>query len=377
MKADVNSIMLYTITLLISMVLLLFVGKLKLKNKISLLLSLCLVALPLAVLAGMRYGVGTDYFSYLRKFEYVQTFSWTQCFYQHETEILFALIIKATYAVTKSYEFIFFFVELLTLVVGLFAIYRIKDKIDILYSFFIYYILVYHQSYNIMRQTLAMSVVLLGLTYLIERSYKKYILVVVIASFIHTTALMCLVFLFVPIILRKNIEASRDKMIAKSNLNIKLMLFYLIILMSPIIEGQLLKIIININVFSSYVQYINSSAKIGIGTVVIATLMIAPVYMRGNRYASNNNKDEIGILKDTLLLYLPLSFVGYYASWASRLSAYPQMVLVLLLPMLFKKNVIRYTPILKIYYMIYLTGNFVYEFWFLNYHQTFPYTFLK
>ena len=325
----------------------------------------------------MRYGVGTDYFSYLRKFEYVQTFSWTQCFYQHETEILFALIIKATYAVTKSYEFIFFFVELLTLVVGLFAIYRIKDKIDILYSFFIYYILVYHQSYNIMRQTLAMSVVLLGLTYLIERSYKKYILVVVIASFIHTTALMCLVFLFVPIILRKNIEASRDKMIAKSNLNIKLMLFYLIILMSPIIEGQLLKIIININVFSSYVQYINSSAKIGIGTVVIATLMIAPVYMRGNRYASNNNKDEIGILKDTLLLYLPLSFVGYYASWASRLSAYPQMVLVLLLPMLFKKNVIRYTPILKIYYMIYLTGNFVYEFWFLNYHQTFPYTFLK
>lgn len=376
MKADINSIMIYAMGLLITFFLLHFTEKVKVKNRINIFICLLIVALPLSILAGCRYGIGTDYFSYLLKFKYVQDYSWSYCFVQHETEILFALIIKIAYILGRSYEFVFFFMEFLTIVIGLVAINRLRDKINVSFAFFIFYLLTYHQSYNIIRQTLAMSIVLLALTYLIDRNYIKYVVIVVVATFIHTTAILCLVFLLVPLVLRRKTETDANNNVAKTNLRLKLVLFYAIVLATPIIAGQLLQIVIKLSGLSNYIKYVNSSVDIGVGTIVIAMMMIAPVYIYGRKYAYDNI-DEYGILKDTLILFLPISFLGYYASWASRLNAYPQLTLIILLPMLFRKSSIRYTPLLKLYYIAYLVFIFINDFWINNYNQTFPYVFFK
>lgn len=55
----------------------------------------------------------------------------------------------------------------------------------------------YYQSFNLLRQSLAIAIVLLGTKFLIERKAVRYFLIVLIASTIHTSVLIMLPFYFI------------------------------------------------------------------------------------------------------------------------------------------------------------------------------------
>lgn len=65
-------------------------------------------------------------------------------------------------------------------------------------SLFLYYAFyIYLQSFNITRQTIAVSIVFLAFTFLLKKKYWQYCLIVILASTFHITALLCLPLVFV------------------------------------------------------------------------------------------------------------------------------------------------------------------------------------
>lgn len=397
MKADVNSILIYSVVLFITMILLNLLvekkdkricvsindtklcineGKINRKSIIKLTFLLILVSLPLSILAGMRDGVGTDYIAYFNKFRVVESFSFVQCFSQDETEILFALFVKIAFAIGKSNEFVFFFVEFVTIFVALIALFRIRNIIDIRLGFFIYYLYVYHMSFNIIRQAMAMSFILLGLTFLIERNYISFIIIIFVSMFIHTTSIVCLSFIVIPLVFNfkeKKSISSYENSVTKFFLRI---VFYSLILISPFIIQIILNIMFSFSSFAEYQKYATDDASLGLGTIIMGIPMIFPAYFL-SLFGNIKKNAEFVILRDILLLYLPFSFIGYFASWASRLNIYPQMVLIILIPLLFKKKSDSAVALTKMFYLGYAIFIFIFTYWIKNFNQTFPFKFIN
>lgn len=67
-----------------------------------------------------------------------------------------------------------------------------------MFSIFLYYTFyIYLQSLNITRQSFAVSIVFLAIMFLIKKKHVAYVLLVLLAAFFHTTALLCLPLIFV------------------------------------------------------------------------------------------------------------------------------------------------------------------------------------
>lgn len=92
--------------------------------------------------------------------------------------------------------------QLLIFVTSLFVNYSIarfisKNSENVYISVILYLIVNFYFSYmNIMRQALAISILLLGFEFLKEKKYVKYLLFVLIASFFHSSAILAVIFIF-------------------------------------------------------------------------------------------------------------------------------------------------------------------------------------
>lgn len=64
-----------------------------------------------------------------------------------------------------------------------------------IFLYFAFYI--YLQSFNITRQTIAVSIVLIAYTFLLKNQYWRYCLIIGVASLFHITALLCLPLVFI------------------------------------------------------------------------------------------------------------------------------------------------------------------------------------
>lgn len=161
----------------------------------------------LFALASLRHqGVGIDTYAYMFGFESMKGVSWESLLRDFLPNYLglngyagrdpgFNLLQKALASIISDGRFIliassgFFYYSL-----GLF-LYRTKCNLKQLYFFYIFYIVLFNGYIPnaAIRQTFAFSFVLLGYCSLINGNLKKFILWVIIGSFIHKTALLACV----------------------------------------------------------------------------------------------------------------------------------------------------------------------------------------
>lgn len=148
----------------------------------------CFLAfLPFLLVSGFRYGLGTDY---IRR--YVYDFNRTLGGYRvPNIEIGFHILMKATMLVTDEPYLMFFITSLLTNGFVFFVV-SAKSK-DKMLSICIYFLLgFFFDSLNIMRQYLAMSVVVMGFYFLLKNQKLWYVVSVLLAATFHSSALVML-----------------------------------------------------------------------------------------------------------------------------------------------------------------------------------------
>lgn len=223
-------------------------------------IKLMISSLPLVFISGFRYHVGTDYLTYERIFEYVKDGNWP-------VEPLFCFLAQLVQEFGGDFR-------VFLIVVSLLFVYLIFKRIgeDSPYPCFSIYLFIttnlYFASMNIMRQTLAMAVVYYAFKYIYDKRIFAFLFFVIIASFIHKTAVVMLV-LYPLYYIRIN-----WKLVASS--------FFVFLSAYPLIYFFIRKVISS----SLYSGYINSQydtgETAGVG-FLICLLLIGLSYLFGDK----------------------------------------------------------------------------------------------
>jgi transmembrane protein EpsG len=145
------------------------------------------IALACALVVGLRYKTGTDYWIYAEWYRFVLPGEGIK---RHSMEIGFTFLCKAVQAVAGTDpSWMFLVVALLTSVPVLLVLraharpFALGVAIYLLAGTFFF-------SFNTMRQALASSIVFAGTPYLLRRDWRRFLTIVLVASLFHSSALL-------------------------------------------------------------------------------------------------------------------------------------------------------------------------------------------
>lgn len=146
----------------------------------------------LSVIAGLRYEVGTDYPVYMSNYFFYKSAKFEGLKYAG-----IYLTARIAELIRDDYATWFFLMSCLTVGVAVYAIYKYND--DFCLGILLYLFLgCWHNSFNVVKQCAAVSILLLGQKYLLNRNFAKWVLVCIIAASFHISALLMIpVYFFV------------------------------------------------------------------------------------------------------------------------------------------------------------------------------------
>ena len=329
-----------------------------------------LLLFPPVFLATFRYNVGTDYNSYIRLYNILKNYDfyqyiviWTKDFTAQE--LSWYLLNRVAFLVFNNEISIFFLSSFIMMIFIFKGIdYYVKD-ISIGYAFFVFFMIHYNMSFNAIRTFLAASIIFYSYKFIIEKNFVKYILFIILASTFHKSAFVALLFYA--------IVPMNDKQLNK----FKKVLYYMLILSTPLVLVILLKIAQFIPIFQKYFyKYSINYYGGGIGFLIFILPFLLPIIIFKKSIVEINEK--YNVLVDVSLLHIPLRYVGYFTEYGHRLEVYPSMVYIILISLLVN-NI--HKPInrlfLKTYYTMILLFYYIYIYIIKLGHGTYPYYFIN
>lgn len=324
-------------------------GKILYINKKSFLFTMAIL-LVFASFSGVRENVGTDYNTY--KNIYYECLHIDNIFLHYlktGTEIGFIIICKIADNIFNDYHGMFFLIALL---IGYFTVKSLKRfSVDGSFVFMIFIFLVIYlaPSFNIVRQILAASIIFYGYKYVEEREILKYIIMILLASLIHISALFCVpvYFLFI----------DTDKVITKREI-----ILIGCIACLPLLFNALFKYISYITLFNRYVNdYQNMiSYQENWGTVILHLPIMLMIFFNWKKLIKFNRRNKFYLL--LFILEMSCIILGFYMHWAMRMGYYFMFSEVILIPEILrlKKGILKLlmSVIIIFYYLLYFYAVF-------------------
>ncbi len=361
----ISSVIIYGVTFIIALVFMyLYDNKYKKLEKNKILKGLCIlgIILPPVLLAGLRYGIGIDYESYVINYNYIAnniSFNIIFNFYQEPLSMVIYILAKLIFNDSVGFFLLSSFITILFVFLG---IKKYKDKINLTVALFIYFMFYYGVSYNAVRQCIAVSIIFFAYQYVIDKKFIKYAIWIIIAGLFHKSAyIFMLVYFLCP---RKETKYSK-----KIDL-----LYYAIIVLSPIIVPIVVKIIPVITDFLGiYSSYASKEIVVKYGFLLYIIPTLIPIFIFKKNILKENYRYNFFIR--VILLQIPLQFAANYIAYVDRIALYSSVVQIVLIPIMIKsienikmKKLIT-TGVIG-WYLFYYVVMFIY----LNSNVTYPYT---
>lgn len=169
------------------------------KNRKKDLIFLLIVFVILATTSALRYSTGYDYsYTYAPGFEEVLNNPDISLF-GHHYEPGYMLLEKMVAFFSSNYQMIF--VVTSVLIIGLFCINYAKYSSNVYLSVILFVLLSeYYCSMNFIRQTIAGVIALFAIPFLKKKKFLPYLLIVLVASTFHKSALILIPFFFINLI---------------------------------------------------------------------------------------------------------------------------------------------------------------------------------
>lgn len=368
MLHNIVSVILYWLGLGITLVLCEKFRKRNLKYKGEIWLWVLAVSMPLALVAGMRGLVGTDYLNYVKIYRQVEELSFLECLTHDYLDIAFITVLKLVLILTPDDKSVFFIVALLSIAIPFAAIMKHKDRFHVTLFVLFYYLILYHPSLNVTRQCLAAGLLLWSVILLLDKKYIACAIVSVINVLTHNTTVLMAAYVVVVLYINWACKGSKEN---RNLRNPKLSLYYAGIAISPLLIPGALKLLLMIPVFQGYSKYIIQDAKAGVGQIVYFAALIGPMLLYRKMIF---RKGWLFRLFNLSLLYFPIAYMGYYFDYASRMNMYSFMVIVLLVCRIV--SIRRKDPKVWIFagwYVLIFGYFYVSDILMNNYHETLPY----
>lgn len=383
----------YIVTASASCLLIWLEEKLSSKNKIGKILMLVLsILIPTLVAAFRSDIIGTDVRTYVKPIQdWANSNSTYSDFINYSGTLIngepfnrfekgYVSLVYFCSRINSSLSFNLFVSELIMIgcvLYGLIKFNRIR-KISIVLGLFVFYTIFYNMSFNMVRQSIAMFILLFGFNYLLKEEWLKYFVIVVLAYLFHDSAIIGLLFFVVYYFLYCKKQGKynfsiRNKVITNEMLQtaIVILIGLILLLILPILRN-----IINAMGFSQYAAYIPSHINFALRQILVRLPFLLVLLAEWQ-----DNKDN-KLRYFYLIMFLTDIFVSQFSGnettstgYGSRIAWYAAVFYIYALPdMLNTKNKgkeIILTVLLVIYLIIY---------WYvftvvLNYNATVPYIF--
>lgn len=330
------------------------------KNK-AFLISFVLITLIAAL---RKYTVGADTLQFYRDFSnIVKDLSWNYNNFRYE---------PGFYYLCKILGLISGDAQILIIVTSIFINFSVfkfikKNSSDLFLSTILYIItLAFFSNMNIMRQALALAILLFAFEFLKEKKYVKYIVVVLIASLFHTVAFASLLLLVFAILPNKKIVYFIEVAAA---------------ILSFIFYRQLFNILTLGFGYSGYAtsQYGVSNyfgaVLSALETLVVVTSLFLVSYSKKNR----DNSNKMKLLTIASILYIWFGFLVIRMNIFNRISGLFGIYNIVLIPCLLEKmkenNKSNYIIMKNFVVVIYLTSFLIISILRPEWHGVIPYYF--
>lgn len=351
------------------------------KNKVMRRLLVMLALLVPSALAGLRdYSIGNDVLLYGNTWfenacSYDSLFSFFDKAHEYSIGIGYATVNWIISRISHNPHVFYFFYELLQLTILYYVVKPLKNKISISFAFFVYYFSYYNLSLNLLRQIMAVLIILYAYRYIANKNIIKYIVAVLIAYSFHTTGIIGIVLYPISV----SVESGKLKKIFR----------YLIVGCSVIFVigyEQIFNLLINVNVLSAtrYSHYLTDTDVGGrYIRLVYWGIVLFFVIWKGKK--SNLQYENIITLQMFMIISAIMSILTFVGStWVIRVAYYFDIYQVIYFAFLAQKLNIR----LKVGQQKTLAGgyillgglvivNWLIVFIIRNGAATFPYVFMK
>ena len=309
---------------------------------------------PIVLTYMLRYGIGTDYFSYKRIFETLHGASIPEYIAKHKVNNEVYYVEPGYFVLNRFCCISYVSLNLVCSVLMFFFIYygtvRCLPKADITLSVLIYFCTQFIYSMNGMRFAIAVTIVFFGFRFILAKQLLKWILTIVVAVSFHKTSLMC-----IPLYFLCNIE---NKKLSK----IRNTAWYLFVFAFPIIAKFFIQIVSQMSIFSRY--FAVAQYALGVFTFKPMFLfhivpVILPLLILKKQFLFNDYKASV--LFRLYLFEVPLRELGSFNTWLTRLTRFPQIVQVIFVPYVLSsiKNS-KMRKLLTVYYVMLYAFFFIY-----------------
>lgn len=150
----------------------------------------------LFIISAFRGDFTTDYKSYTRLFYLYNQYDFFDVLKVTDIESGYKLLSRSVGVFTDNEMYLFMVVSFIILI----CFYsQFKKHSTYMWLSVLMFVIIgsYYSSFNIIRQILAVAIIFAGSKFLYERRFFKYLLVVILASLFHSTALIMIAFYFI------------------------------------------------------------------------------------------------------------------------------------------------------------------------------------
>lgn len=345
----------------------------KILRKILIVISLLIPS----VLAGLRdYSIGNDVLLYgngwfERACSYDSLLGFLKKAHEYNIGVGYATINWVVSRFTSTPHWFYFFYELLQLIVLYFAIKPFEGKINLPYAFLIYYFCYYNSSLNLLRQIMAVVLVLFSYRYVVSKKIIKFIFVIVLAFSFHSSAVIGL--LLYP--LSCVIENQQLKYLSKIGI---ICGSFLLVLSYEYVFNTL----VNLGFLSSerYAHYLTDT-YVGGRFVRLAYWGILLILVLWRRERCLTQIELYRTLEMYMIISTIMSLITFLGTtWIIRIAYYFDIFQILMLPFLAERLGIKFRNCIKKggYLVILMV---VFSYWLITYvirngAATYPYMFM-
>lgn len=332
-------------------------GKVKYKKIYYVLYGMA--ALVLILVSGLRYYVGTDYISYINIFNEASMYS-LDTMLSTRIEVGYVILNKLLAMIfTSPYVAIFVTSAIIVIFIFMGAHKLIKNKNNLPYSILIFMLTLYPQSFNMVRQAMAIAICFYAYSFLFERKPIKYILFILLATSFHSSAILCLPLYFL-------YSKKSDK---KKLRNIVLIIFLIVILNFNII----IWLFNNVSIFSKYLAYldvqIGSINIVNLITVIPICLLLIIFYK-----ALVAKDDRLGLLIYFIFYATILSQFASYIMYFDRIALYFSVAAYIVYPSIIDISKNKETKyVVKFVIIGFYLYEFILKYYLWGFSDIFPY----
>lgn len=267
----------------------------------------------LIVIAGTRYNVGTDFGAYYRNYEKFVTNLWVK--FTHLNEPGFGVIAKIATTFHNTGTTVILLTSFITIGLAMRTIYKFTDCLQEAVLMYLF-LGCWHESFNAVRQCLAIAVVFFGYKYIREGNLKKYVFLVFLGFLFHKSAVIMIAFYY---FVRKKVDFRNIVVLVIGTVIILFSYDFLFRVQTEVFNDGI-------------IQYSYVTTAVNILRVIVNVL--PAIFFLIFRDSAKN--EETDIYMDSLLLHAAFSVASSNSTYIARITMFTAPFACIAIPELFK-----------------------------------------